>query len=236
MSSDGAPRTVAALAVLILVGIRCDSSQEDAGDSADRELRPYQALVEEQRGAPLKDRVAAYLPLARSLSTAGKTRTAEEALSTLAREIVRAGDFVALEALERECRSMDRKQVFWVAVARSGRSAEGRGLLERWAATRPDEIVLAGYRPGGIEFLLERLEDATLDPRERATCARELSYAADVSVIPRMSSLLDDRTPVRGRSVRAGGPLPTLGSIVKRCIENLKRFERERVGNRNGRR
>jgi hypothetical protein len=219
---------VAALAILILLG--CDSSQEGSRDSAGRELRPYQALVEEQRGAPLEDRVAVYLPLARTLSTAGKTRTAEEALSTLAREIVLAGDFAAVEALERECSSWGRKRAFWVAVSRSGRNAEGRKLLARWAEARPEEILLAAYRPGGIEFLLEKLEDATLDPRERARCARELSYAADVSVIPRMSVLVDDRTPVSGRSVRAGGPLPTLGDIVKRCIEGLERTESEQDG------
>ena len=131
---------------------------------------------------------------------------------------------------------MGRKRALWVAVSRSGRNAEGRKLLARWAEARPEEIVLAAYRPGGIEFPLERLEDASLDPRERATCARELSYAADVSVIPRMSVLMDDRTPVGGRSVRAGGPLPTLGGVVKRCIENLERFEKERDGDRNGRR
>jgi len=198
-------RTVAALALVAVACVRCDSSPEDARDPVDRELRPYQALVEEQRGAPLADRMAAYLPLAKSLSTAGKTGTAEEALSTLATEIVLAGDYAALEALERECSEWGRKRVFWVAVSRSARNAEGRQLLARWAEARPEEILLAGYRPGGIEFLLERLEDATLDPRERARCARELSYAADACVIPRMTVLVDDRTPVRGRSVRAGG-------------------------------
>jgi len=220
------PRTAAALAVLAAACLHCDSSRENG-----RELRPYQALVREQRGAPLADRVAAYLPLAKSLSTAGKTRTAEEALSTLLGEIARAGDFAVLEALEHECHEWGRKQVFWVAVSRSAPSAEGRKLLARWAEARPEEILLAGYRPGGIEFLLGKLEDATLDPHERATCARELSYAADASVIPRMTVLVDDRTPVSGRSVRAGGPLPTLGDIVKSCIERL-----ERVGGRNGRR
>jgi hypothetical protein len=231
MRSDRAPWIVTALAVLIPASVSCDSSQEDARDSADRELRPYQALVEEQRGAPLADRVAAYLPLTQSLSTAGKTRTAEEALSTLLREIVLAGDFAVLEALERECSERGRKQVFWTTVSRSAPSAEGRKLLARWAEARPEEILLAGYRPGGIEFLLEKLEDATLDPRERADCARELSYAADASVIPRMIVLVDDRTPVSGRSVRAGGPLPTLGGIVRSCIERL-----ERTGDRNARR
>lgn len=219
-------RTIAALAVLIALG--CDSSQEEARDPADRELRPYQAVVEEQRGAPLADRVAAYLPLVRSLSTASKTRTEEEALRTLVWEIVRAGDFAAIEALERECNERGRKYWFWTTVSRHGQSAEGKALLARWAAARPEEILLAGYRPGGIDYLLERLEDTTLDPGERARCARELSFAADASVIPRMAALVDDETPVSGRSVRAGGPLPTLGEIVKACIERLERRARDR--------
>jgi hypothetical protein len=116
-------------------------------------------------------------------------------------------------------------------VSWPGRSAEGRRLVARWAAARPDEIVLARHRPGGVEFLLATLEDVTVDPRKRVDCARELSYTADVTLIPRMSRLADDPTPVRGlRSVRAGGPRPTLGRFVKRCIENLERFAKERDG------
>jgi hypothetical protein len=225
------PRTFVALAVLAVACTRCDSDREEGREPTDRELRVYQALVEEQRGRPLEDRVAAYLPLIRSLNTAGKTRTEEEALSTLVREIVREGDFAAIEALERECSELGRKHWFWVTVSRQGRSAEGNELLARWAEARPEEILLAGYRPGGIEFLLEKLEDATLDPRERARCARELSFAGDVSVIPRMTRLVDDPTPVSGRSLPAGGPIPTLGSTVKVFIELLERRARERDGN-----
>jgi hypothetical protein len=211
-----------AFAVLALLFLpACDPGR----DVPERDLRPYQALVEEQRGAPLEDRVAAYLPLARSLSTAGKTRTPEEALSTLVGEIVRAGDFAVLEALERACDDMDRKRVFWTTVSRSGRGAEGRALLARWAEARPTEIALAGYRPGGIGFLFKRLEDATRDARERASCAVELSFAADVSAVPRLSRLANDPTPVSGRSVRAGGPPPTLGKIVQSCIKRLERLE-----------
>jgi len=224
------PRTVATLAVLAVSCMHCDSSQEDARDSADRELRPYEALVEEQRGAPLADRVAAYLPLVRSLNAAGKTRTAEEALSTLVWEIVRNGDFAVIEALERECKEPGRKYWFWIAVSRADRDPEARRLLERWAEARPEEILLAQYRPGGIEFLLRKLEDTAADPRRRADCARELSYTADVSVIPRMARLLDDPTPVSGRSLPVGRPLPTLGSIVKTFIELLERRARERDG------
>jgi len=221
---------VVVLSVLAVLCVRCDSAREEPREPADRDLRPYQALVEEQRGAPLADRVAAYLPLARSLNTAAKTRTEEEALSTLAREIARAGDFAVIEALERECSEWGRKYWFWIAVSRSDRDPEARRLLERWAKARPEEILLARYRPGGIEFLLRKLEDTAADPRRRADCARELSYTADVSVIPRMARLLDDPTPVSGRSLRAGSPLPTLGSIVKRCIELLERRARERDG------
>lgn len=217
-------RILAALALFVLPA--CDSSR----DAPDREIRPYQALVEAQRGLPLEQRVAAYLPLARSLSPAGKTRTGEEALATLAREIVRAGDFAVIETLERECDDRTRKSVFWWEVSRADDDAEARRLLARWAAGRPDEILLARHRPGGVELLLATLEDAAADPRRRADCARELSYTADTSLVPRMARLVDDPTPVGGRSVRAGGPKPTLGSIVKRCIENLERFAKERDG------
>jgi hypothetical protein len=217
-------RILAALALSVLPA--CDPGQ----DAPDRESRPYQALVGKQRGLPLEQRVAAYLPLARRLSPAGKTRTEEEALATLAREIVRAGDFAVIEALEREVDGRARKSVFWWEVSRAGDRADAPRLLARWAAGRPDEILLARHRPGGVEFLLATLEDPAADPRRRADCARELSYTADVALVPRMARLADDPAPVGGRSLPAGRPVPTLGSIVKRCIENLERFARERDG------
>ena len=47
MRSDVA---VVALSVLAVLCVRCDSAREEPREPADRELRPYQALVEEQAG------------------------------------------------------------------------------------------------------------------------------------------------------------------------------------------
>ncbi|MHC4819183.1 MAG: hypothetical protein ACYTF8_14130 [Planctomycetota bacterium] len=217
-------RTVVAL----LIAMGC-GGQESGQEPVEVGPKPLRVVVEEQQGRPLADRLEVYRPLARSLRAAEKSR--DPTLNDLAHELVRASDFAVIEVLEQEEGETYRKRVFWELVSWPGRSAEGRRLVARWAAARPDEIVLARHRPGGVEFLLATLEDVTVDPRKRVDCARELSYTADVTLIPRMSRLADDPTPVRGlRSVRAGGPRPTLGRFVKRCIENLERFAKERDG------
>jgi hypothetical protein len=218
------------LSVLALVVTGCgagsDEVQRPAAQAPESDkLRPYRTVVEEHRDKPLADRVAIYLPLAQSLNPASKTRTYEESLRTLTLELLEAGDFGVLEALEERLEAGGRKRALWETVSYRGRTAGARRLAEKWASENPEIIQLARFRPGGVEFLLAMLEDEAADPRDRARSARELGLAGDVHVIPRLRKLEDDRTPVHGRSIRAGGPAPTLGESVKWAMNRLEQKE-----------
>jgi len=173
-------------------------------------------------GDALETRLAALRPRVAAAATAEKAAGDEETLWGVVGELVRAGDYEAIEALERECRDPERRRVFRLAVARAGRGAEARRLLERWAAADPDAVELAAYREDGLDYLLARLEDPAEPARVRAECVQALARAGDRSVLPRLRALADDPTPVPMRSLRAGSGLPTLGSIVRRCIAELE--------------
>jgi len=173
-------------------------------------------------GDALESRLAALRPRVAASTTAEKAAGDEETLWGVVGELVHAGDYEAIDALERECRDPARRRVFRLTVARAGTGAEARRLLERWAAGDPDAIELAAYRDGGLAYLLARLEDPAEPARVRADCAQALARAGDRSVLPRLRALADDPTPVPMRSLRAGSGLPTLGSVVRRCIAELE--------------
>ena len=174
-------------------------------------------------GDSLEERLRLYRPRVEAATTAGKAPADVERLASIVAELVRAGDLELVEALERECDDDERHQVFWSTLARTGRTPQARRLLERWAAREPDSIELAAYRPGGLDYLLTRLEDPAETPQARAHCAWALAQAGDVSALPRLRALVDDPTPVPLRSLRAGSGVPTLGSIVARCIPVLEK-------------
>jgi hypothetical protein len=209
------------LLVLALTLQNCGGDSNRERKPVDKS-RPFRRLVEEHRGKPLPDRMAVYLPLAQRLNPATKTRTYEESLHVFARELMEAGEYEVLEALEGGLEDGSRRRVLWEAVSYPDPTEGGRQLAVKWASANPEVIVLARFRSGGVEYLLSVLENELADPTDRARSARELGLAGDVSVIPRMRRLEDDRTPVHGPSMRAGGPIPTLGETVKWGIEKLE--------------
>jgi nucleotide-binding universal stress UspA family protein len=173
-------------------------------------------------GDPLEERMAAWRPRVEAATIETKHAGERESLSAIVWELAQAGDFELIEALERECADAARRPVYWATVARAKPGPEAQGLLQRWAQREPDVIVLAAYRPGGLEFLLSTLEDPAQAPQERAQCAWALARAGDRSALPRLRALVDDPTPVPMRSLRAGAGVPTLGNIVRDCVADLE--------------
>ena len=184
---------------------------------------PYKDLVHEYCDKRFDERVKIYLSLAHSLQMGHKTEAHEDGyLAALARDLALAEDFAVLEALERQLPDRSRKYRLWMAVSARDGTPAARKLLGQWANANPNEIRLARSRPGGIEFLLAKLEGDTVKAVSRAHCAHELARAGDRSVIPRMRKLKNDATTVRLRSLRAGSGAPTLGEIVQECIRKLE--------------
>ena len=213
-------RTILLLAVAL--GAACSNAKSARQPHPDG--GPYKDLVHDNRDKTLDERMKVYLPLARTLRSGGKTPSQEEGfLAALARDLVLAEDFAVLEALEWQIVDRDRKWHLWMEVSARDETPGAGGLLKQWAQAHPEEIRLARYRPDGIEFLLAKLEDETLNPTLRAHSAWELVRAGDTSVIPRMRKLAQDETHVSLRSLRAGSGTPTLGEIVQRCIRELQR-------------
>jgi len=203
-----------AVAALLLAG--CGS--EPAGEPG-----RFAGVVEDHRREPVEARVAFYLPLAESLDYAEKWPEGTAHLSELVNELLRVRDFAALDGLETGLESVDRRRMIIETVWRHDGDPDVRRMLGRWAEADPEEIALARYRPGGVDFLFERLEDRTASPQDRARCARELYVTGDRSLIPRLRAVADDPTPVPTRGLRAGSGVPTLGEIVQRYIEMFEK-------------
>jgi len=214
----------APLAALLLSALPCCGDREGGGEvpKGVAEGR-FHALVERHRQAPVEERVSVDLPLAGTLSAAAKWGPDEPHRSELVAELLLARDLAVLDAMERGIEDEARRQVLFESVARGDGDPDVRELLGKWAQRDPDEIRLAIYRPGGVEFLFGVLEDATAAPVRRARCAAELCRTRDRSLVARLRGLENDPTPVPMRSLRAGGGVPTLGEIVRRSLEALER-------------
>ena len=207
-------------ALLLVAMAACHPEQGAATPHPDG--GPYKDLVAEHRNQPLDERLAVFRPMAKELSLDCMPRSKRSYLDAFARDLVLARDLEVLDALERDLDDPDRKRAFWSALSSIEEEPEARTLLQEWAQSNPGAIILARFRPGGLEFLLEQLEDATLRPLARAWCANELARGGDASVIPRLRKWVDDETPVRSRSMRAGSGVPTLGQSVQRTIDRLE--------------
>jgi len=204
---------------LLAAGCGAEETQPAQAEKPGR----YHDLVAWLRDAPLDQRMAVYLPLARGLDYAEKSPVGEPHLGELVDELSRGRDFASLTALEEGLRDPDRRRVFFEIMARREEDPQVRELLGRWARAHPGEVVLAIYRPGGVAFLFERLEDPAVHAVVRARCSFQLARTGDANLVPRMRALADDPTPVPLRSVRAGSGVPTLGEVVRTHIALLER-------------
>lgn len=200
----------------------CADDGETAPAAAEKPGR-FHDLVAKNRDAPLDRRVAVYLPLAETLSTAGKWPATEAHLSELVRELLLVRDLAVLDALANGLGGEDQRVVLFETVSREDDDPEVRELLGKWARKSPEEVVLAIYRPGGIDFLFDLLGNPEVKPQTRARCAFELARTGDRSLIPRLREHADDPTRVSLGSLRAGSGVPTLGEIVRKCIGTLEK-------------
>ena len=208
------------LACILALVAACQSEQEAAAPHPDGGM--FKEVVASQQGRPLDARLAVYRPLAEGLELECMPHSKKSYLHGFADDLVLVRDFEALDALEAGLDDEIRKSILWDSVDHWKPDPERLALLEKWALRNPESILLARFRPGGIEFLLATVEDESRGARDRAACLFALRQAGDASVIPRLENLVDDPSPVRLRSARAGSDVPTLGEIARRTIEYLQ--------------
>jgi len=226
------------VALLVCLAIGCRSAPAPLDDSNERHGSPYAELVAKHAGSSLDERLQVYLPLARKLAPGGpKFIGSDGDLRTLAADLADGGEYVVLEALEKEVAAdADRRWALWYAVSRScvGGGKPKRALLGKWARANPDEILLARWRRGGIDYLFSRLEDLEEEPFVRWKCAQEIAKSGDPAVLPRLKKSMNDTTAAVGVGFGHSEPdidvpfdeadfnPPTVGDLVRDEVERLE--------------
>jgi len=227
------------MVLLACLAIGCRSAPTPLDDSGERlEGRPYAVLVARHAGSPFDERLQIYLPLARRLAPGGpKFIGSDGDLRTLAADLADGGEYAVLEALEKALAADPaRRRALWYAVSRScvGRGEPKQALLGKWARANPDEVLLARWRPGGIDFLFSRLESLEEEAHLRVRCAEEIAKSGDPTVLPRLRESMRDATPAVGGGLDHGEPdidVPfeeadkephTVGDLVRHEVERLE--------------
>lgn len=108
------------------------------------------------------------------------------------------------------------------AMRRWDRVEEFRPTLERLASRYPDELNLAPFRAGGMEYLLATLEDTHEDPNIRAYSAKVLAAHGTEEMIARMERLIGDGSVMQPPMGPIGRP-STVGEVVRHAIETIRR-------------
>ena len=228
------------IVLLACLAIRCRSAPTPLDDSGERlDGRPYAELVAKYAGSSLDERLRVYLPLARTLAPGGpKSIGSDGDLRTLAADLADGGEYAVLERLEQELAAdAVRRRALWYVVSRScvGGGEPKQALLGKWARANPDEILLARWRPGGIDFLFSRLENLEEEPHLRVQCAEEIAKSGDPAVLPRLRESMNDATPAVGGGLDHSEPdidVPfdeadkkphTVGDLVRHEVERLEK-------------
>lgn len=193
----------------------------------------FRGLVEGWSKLPPASRNAEALRVALQVEM-GNGRFGPPSIHDLIKELVAQEQDGVLEYLDRNLPEgggdgrFRRKDVLHIVIASAGLRVSMQPLIGVLAERNLMSIRLAGYRPGGISYLLGVLEEAELGVDIRVSCADYLGMHAGPDVLPRMRRLAGDQTRVYAENMNPFGK-DTLGQHVTEAIESIEARERYRA-------
>lgn len=101
-------------------------------------------------------------------------------------------------------------------------------MLQRFSVRHPERIDLAGFRAGGVDYLIGILEDSKADPWRPRLAAREIGFhgtrvAADrIAALAQDTTIVDNGSKIEFDSERS---IEVLGAFVRDAIHQI--HERE---------
>lgn len=195
-------------------------------------LTEFDGVVEKWRALPPASRHAEALRLARELEV-GYANEKPRTFRLLVTELIAQGLDDVLDHLDRNLKEGDgrfpmskKRMLHGLVSSVAGVSIVGgldtiQPLLRVLAARNLTSIPLAPFRAGGIDFLLNLLEETEVSVDARVSCAYELGMWAGLDALPRMKRLRGDQTPYTSL-----GGIPfeqeTLGHNVTAAIERIE--------------
>ncbi len=186
------------------------------------------------RSLPKQDQLKRLLALGNSVPSI-IYMSEEESFIGLAKTVVELREFDWADGLDRglpDSREGAKKtNRIYAALWEKRADPEALRLLRSLAMRHPEEISLAGFRPGGIEYLLAILENPLAPSMERRLAVRELGVHGTNASTERLTAFADDATPVddgSGFEFHEDEQDVPLGRYVQEAI----RYIREREGGR----
>ena len=142
--------------------------------------------------------------------------------SVLAQRLA-ADDLTAIEVIGMSVRTEDQLRV-WMSDVEHATARVPRliGVLERVARARPPDVILAGYRPDGLDEALAVLLDPRAPVLRRADAAHAVERRGRPEHLPQLATLEKEDTPVVPRPI--GVPLDeeaTIAALARRCVEAI---------------
>jgi hypothetical protein len=165
------------------------------------------------------------------MSSGAREDWAAVTIVDLARALIHSEDWESVAYIERNLGSdsLDsrRRRAIWSVLVEVQADTRSRLMLSVLASENRESIMLAPYRPGGVDWLVEIVLDtsAPIDPQVEA--CEVLGGHGDMAAADRIAHLANDATPYYGSAVVIDAGQETLGDYVTQSVGRIRtRFSR----------
>ncbi len=175
-------------------------------------------------GAPLTHSHRALAELAPRLPATDYSPAEQPSVRSVLADLIRAGDVRGIEVLGVALRTEDQVRR-WVDDCERAlfRHPELAAAMERVAAVRPPDLILAGRRRGGLDEAMLVLLDRKAPVLQRWDAANAFMACGRPEHIPKLESLWDDATIYTWSQVGNPHSLDeTIAGLSMRCVEAIR--------------
>lgn len=219
-------RLVAMSSLLAVVSLGC-GGRDDRGESEDAQVARGGDLS--GVGAPLTPSHRALAELAPRLPATDYSPAEQPSVRSVLADLIRVGDVRGIEVLGVALRTEDQVRR-WVDDCERAllRHPELAAAMERVAARRPPDLILAGRRRGGLDEAMLVLLDRKAPVLQRWDAANAFMACGRPEHIPKLESLWDDATIYAWSQVGNPHSLDeTIAGLSMRCVDAIRERHRK---------
>ncbi len=162
--------------------------------------------------------------LVSELPPVDETPAARSSVRSVLAQRIAADDLTGIEVIGMSVRTDDQLRV-WRSDCENAipRAPQLTGVLERVARARPPDVILAGWRNGGLDEALAILVDRGAPALRRADAAQVVERMGRPEHVVKLATLADEATRVAASPI--GVPLDhdeTIARLARRCVEAIE--------------